>query len=183
MQGTQQHKPFSVQPSVYPQSSSAVNHQSHSSVVLPSLHINISPSCDARPRLQYELTQHGTDVVTTHITHLSQNSYLMQCQLSTMQQMLQQLQQQLQHYQQLHARPQRQRSQSSATLELFPEEADNDDVEEKELELQELRQWKRTFCAAQTRSLVERVEQLTVRVLKLERQETRCSRCHSSKDT
>ena len=55
----------------------------------------------------------------------------------------------------------------------------DDDDEESLLELYELRRWKQQFAVEQTRSLIDRVDELTAHVHRLERmmiqqEETRC---------
>ena len=170
-QQQQQQQPYSVGPSVYPLSSSAADNQWLTPGDLSSLVTCIPRLCDERQRVQFELMRQSTELVTTHIAQLCHSTYAMQCQLSAMQQ---------QQQQQQHEQRQRQ-PQPRSSITLLPDEADDDDVEEKELELQELRQWKRLFCAAETRSLVERVEELTARVRELEVQHARRCCCSSSR--
>ena len=92
-------------------------------------------------------------------------TYAVRCQLIAMQQ------QQQQHHS------------GDAMLGRLPDEADDDDVEEKELELQELRRWKRLFVAVQTSDVMERMEQLTARVNELEEQQAQKCNCCARKSS
>ena len=59
------------------------------------------------------------------------------------------------------------RLQNAADVNRMPDEAAADDEEESMLELYELRRWKQQFAVAETRTMVDRLDELTSEVCRL----------------